>query len=659
MRLLVFSAAFAVITSPLAAQEKSAITLDDVHRVVDLSEPAFSPDGNFIAYTASTHNLEEDATVSDLWRVSWEGEAAPLTETPDKSEWAPSYGGDVLAFLGDNTESEDTQVFIMPAKGGKARQVTSIKGGVSDYALSLDGKTLIAVAEVGPSVDADPEKPAPIVVDRFQFKADGRGYIDDRRYHLFRIDVASGEAEQITEGAADYFSPAWSPDGTLISYVAANTEREDRHSDYDIFVMAPQKGANPRKVSNYEGADADPDSGAKPQWSPDGKKLVWLQSREDKWIYYSPFELTVADLDTGEVKPLARIDRWFYAPRWAPDGKAVYALIEQDRDTWAAKIDLETEEITYLTSGPRFAADLAVAPNGRIAVLDGDVTRPYELSALDGEGPRQLTDHNAWLAEMRLTEIRDISFRSGKEEIHGFLVLPENYQDGERYPLIARLHGGPVYQFSHEFMFDWQLYAANGYAVLALNPRGSSGRGFDFAKAIYADWGNVDVKDISAGLDHVIDIGVADPDRIGVGGWSYGGILTNYMIASDKRIKAAVSGAGMSNFLGGYGADQYQLEYELEIGLPWRDRKAYDRISYPFFHADRITAPTMFQCAGADWNVPCLGSEQMYQALRSLEVETQLVVYPDENHGLTVPSFIRDRLQRNLDWYDKYLKAAK
>jgi dipeptidyl aminopeptidase/acylaminoacyl peptidase len=115
----------------------------------------------------------------------------------------------------------------------------------------------------------------------------------------------------------------------------------------------------------------------------------------------------------------------------------------------------------------------------------------------------------------------------------------------------------------------------------------------------------------------------------------------------------------MSNFLGGYGADQYQLEYELEIGLPWRDRKAYDRISYPFFHADRITAPTMFQCAGADWNVPCLGSEQMYQALRSLEVETQLVVYPDENHGLTVPSFIRDRLQRNLDWYDKYLKAAK
>jgi len=206
-------------------------------------------------------------------------------------------------------------------------------------------------------------------------------------------------------------------------------------------------------------------------------------------------------------------------------------------------------------------------------------------------------------------------------------------------------------------MFDWQVYAANGYAVLAVNPRGSSGRGFDFAKAIYGDWGNVDVKDISAGLDQVIAMGVGDPDRIGVGGWSYGGILTNYMIATDARIKAAVSGAGMSNFLGGYGADQYALEYEFEVGLPWRDRKAYERISYPFFHADRISAATQFQCAGADENVPCIGAEQMYQALRSLERDTELVIYPGEDHGLTRPSFVKDRMQRTLDWYDKYLKA--
>ncbi|MCB9954946.1 MAG: S9 family peptidase [Parvularculaceae bacterium] len=656
MRMKFLAAALAVAAFPVAAQEKAQITLDDLHLVADLSEPVFSPDGSFVAYTVSTHNLKLDETVSDLWRVSWDGKVSQITNTPDKSENAPAFGGDILAYLSDDTKEEETQIFVMNAAGGKARQVTTIKGGVSDFTLSPDGRTIIAVAEVGPSVGADPEKPKPIVVNRFHFKADHRGYIDDRRYQLFRVDAATGEAEQITAGAADYYLPSWSPDGSQIAFVMAQTEREGRHYNYDVFVMAPQKGANPRKVSDYPGADADPGLGYRPQWSPDGGKLLWLQNGEDKWIYYAPFQLTVADLQTGEVKPLARIDRWMYAPRWGADGKSVYALVEQDRDTWAAKIDLATEEISYLTSGPRFAFDLAVSSTGRVAVLDGTAERPYELSALEN-GVRQLTHHNDWLAAKSLAQTRDVSFRSGKQEIHGILTLPLGYEEGKKYPLIARLHGGPVYQFSHEFMFDWQYYAANGYAVLAVNPRGSSGRGFDFAKAIYADWGNVDVKDISAGISHVIDMGVADPERIGVGGWSYGGILTDYMIASDRRIKAAVSGAGMANFLTGYGADQYVFEYEQELGLPWRDTKTFERVSYPFFKADRITAATMFQCAGEDWNVPCIGSEQMYQALRSREIDTVLVIYPGENHGLTRPSFLSDRLARDAAWYDKYLKA--
>lgn len=656
MRLIHLAAIIVVAVTPALAQEKRPLTVDDIRKIADITEPAFSPDGNFIAYTLSTHNLDIDATVSDLWRVSWEGDQKQLTTTPETSEWAPAFGGDIIAFLSDGTEEGETQVFAMPVNGGKPRQVTRIKGGVSEFALSPDGKTIIAAAEVGPSVGADPEKPLPIVITRFSFKEDDRGYVDDRRIHFFRVDVATGEAEQVTEGDADYYSPSWSPDGSQIAFVTKRHEREDRHSDYDVFVMAPVKGADQRKISTYEGSDSDPETWTRPRWSPDGTKLVWLQMGEDKWIYYSPFELTVADLETGEAKPLARIDRWFYAPQWGEDSKTVYALIEQDRDTWAAKVDVDSEEITYLTEGARFGYDLAVARNGRVVVLDGDASEPYQLAAIDN-GRRALTTHNDWLKQHRLAETRDASFESGKEEIHGILVLPLDYEEGKQYPLIARLHGGPVYQFSHEFMFDWQVYAANGYAVLAVNPRGSSGRGFEFAKAIYGDWGNVDVKDISAGIDHVIEIGVADPERIGVGGWSYGGILTNYMIASDARIKAAVSGAGMSNFLGGYGADQYALEYEFEVGLPWRDRKDYERISYPFFHADRISAATQFQCAGADENVPCIGSEQMYLALRSLERDTELVIYPGEDHGLTRPSFLADRMQRNLDWYGEYLKA--
>jgi dipeptidyl aminopeptidase/acylaminoacyl peptidase len=230
---------------------------------------------------------------------------------------------------------------------------------------------------------------------------------------------------------------------------------------------------------------------------------------------------------------------------------------------------------------------------------------------------------------------------------------------GQRYPTILRVHGGPVYQFSHEFMPDWQTYAAQGYAVLAINPRGSSGRGFDFSRAIYADWGNRDAKDLLEGMDKLVADGIADPDRLGIGGWSYGGILTNSVIAQSTRFQAAISGAGASNMYAMYGHDQYIREYEIELGQPWKNLELYDRASYPFLHADRIRTPTLFQCAAEDANVPCLGAEQMYQALRSQNVPTALMIFPGENHQLVVPSYLSTRLARNLDWYERYLKAQR
>jgi dipeptidyl aminopeptidase/acylaminoacyl peptidase len=347
----------------------------------------------------------------------------------------------------------------------------------------------------------------------------------------------------------------------------------------------------------------------------------------------------------------------FTKPRWSPDGRSVLSLVERNRVTHLSKIDVPSGQVMALTSGARFDADYAVAPNGRVAVLGGDDHRPNELSAIDGSNPRLLSDHNGWLRTKRLASVEDIEFASADgTRIEGFLVKPLNYQPGLRYPTILRIHGGPVYQYSHEFMADWQAYAASGYAVVAVNPRGSSGRGFDFAKAIYADWGNKDVADVLAGVDHVVAMGIADPDRLAIGGRSYGGILTNSVIAQDKRFKAAVSGAGSSNMLGMYGHDQYTREYELELGTPWTNRDAYDRTSYPFLHADLIVTPTLFYCAEKDTNVPCLGAEQMYQALRSRNLPTELVIYPGESHALAVPSYLRDRMQRLIAWYDRFLK---
>lgn len=638
---------------------------DDLARLASVAGPVSSPKDGSIVYSVETTNGEADKQQSDLWRVGWgNGQPTALTHTPGSSEWQPQFSQDGrwLAFLADRGgDDAETQVWIMAADGGEARQVTKFPDGVEDYVLSPDGRRLAVIASdpERPEGAPKPKNPPPIVTSRYQFKEDGTGYLTSRRKHLYVVDVASGKATLLTPGSHDEQLPAWSPDGRTIAYVTKRGPDPDRHLNYDIYLIAAEGGAKERQLTSFPGSDLDPYWESRPSWSPDGKRIAYLQSGEDKWIYYAPWQLAVIDVASGKSALPSPIDLSFYKPRWAPDGRSVLSLVERNRVTHLSRIDVASGKVTALTAGARFDTDFAVAPDGRIAVLGGDDHHPYEISGIDGGKLRSLTDHNGWLRSKRLAPVEDIEFASADgTKIEGFLVKPLGYQPGKRYPTILRIHGGPVYQFSHEFMADWQAYAARGYAVVAVNPRGSSGRGFDFARAIYADWGNKDVADVLAGVDHVVGLGVADPDRLGIGGRSYGSILTNYVIASDKRFKAAVSGAGTSNMLGNYGHDQYVREYELELGKPWANRDAYDRVSFPFLHADRIATPTMFYCAEKDFNVPCLGAEQMYQALRSRDLPTELVIYPGENHPLTVPSYLRDRMQRLLAWYDRFLKPS-
>jgi dipeptidyl aminopeptidase/acylaminoacyl peptidase len=240
--------------------------------------------------------------------------------------------------------------------------------------------------------------------------------------------------------------------------------------------------------------------------------------------------------------------------------------------------------------------------------------------------------------------------------IDGFLTRPPDAPSGSKLPTILRIHGGPVSQFSASFDLEWQMLAAHGYAVVAANPRGSSGRGRDFSRAIWADWGNKDFEDVMAAVDHVVNSGVADPDRLGVGGWSYGGILTNYVITKTTRFKAAISGASEVNYLANYGHDHYLREWEAELGLPWERTDLWISLS-PFFKAPKVKTPTLVLCGQEDWNVPLINSEQLYQALRRLGVPTELVIYPGQGHGIERPSYQKDRYERYLAWYGRYVKG--
>jgi dipeptidyl aminopeptidase/acylaminoacyl peptidase len=304
-----------------------------------------------------------------------------------------------------------------------------------------------------------------------------------------------------------------------------------------------------------------------------------------------------------------------------------------------------------------------LARGGSLTVaVGGDDTTPNELYALDPNGPRRLThETDAFMASITLGAVTHLVSKSHDgTEVHSLVTLPPGYEAGKAYPTVLWIHGGPNGQDEHTqdydaYQFRRQFIAANGYVVIGVNYRGSSGRGFEYARAIYADWGHKEVEDLLGAMDAAVHSGIADPGRLAIGGWSYGGILTDYTIASDNRFKAAASGAGSANQFLMYGVDQYVLQYESELGLPWKDPWPWMKVSYPFFHADRIHTPTLFMGGDKDFNVPVSGGEQMYQALRSLGVPTELVVYPDQFHDMTRPSFVKDRLERVRDWFSRYI----
>jgi dipeptidyl aminopeptidase/acylaminoacyl peptidase len=258
--------------------------------------------------------------------------------------------------------------------------------------------------------------------------------------------------------------------------------------------------------------------------------------------------------------------------------------------------------------------------------------------------------------------VEDVSFTSkGGADVHGLIVKPPSFISGKRYPVLLWIHGGPNGQDDHSLVLDGydfepQMFAARGFVVLRVNYRGSSGRGIAYAEAIFADWGHKEVEDLLAGVDRLVALGIADPERLVIGGWSYGGLLTDYTIATDRRFKAAISGAGSGNQLSTYGSDEYILQYTNELGAPWSNTALWLKVSYPFFHADRIHTPTLFLGGEKDFNVPITGAEQMYEALRTLGVPTQLIVYPGEHHVFVRPSFVKDLAEREFDWVDRYIR---
>ncbi|WP_233353193.1 S9 family peptidase [Henriciella mobilis] len=658
--------ALAVLSAPFSAmaQEKGPVTIEALAKLKRVSSPAISPDGDWIAYVVEGRVEGADKTRAQLFMASADGKTVlPMTSASydaHSPQWSPD--GKQLAFLAarsDLDENAATQVWTLDMRGGEARAYTDVTQGISGFEWAPDGKRmLLMIQDEGENArkkrearEAGEDEPElPWVIDRRQFKEDGVGYLDRSRTHIYVIAERLAEPVQITDGDRDDHGATWSPDGTRIAYATNVTEDPDGNYNTDIFVIDAAAGSTPVQVTTNPGGETSP------AWSPDGKTLAYTTSLKPELLWYATSHLATSPATGGSVRLLTEsLDRNVFDPAWSPDGKSIYFTIENEGMQPIMAADVRTGRLSQYVSGQFAIYDYDVAGNGDLALRLTNPTLPSEIFLKSGRQLTQVTRTNeAVLDTLDLAKPQFVSFDNPDGISVDEFIYPAKDVTGPA-PAILFNHGGPVAQYDYSFEPFAQLFAANGYATVMVNPRGSSGKGEDFKKAIFAEWGVKDFADVMAGVDTAVDLGLVDPDRLGVGGWSYGGILTNYVITQTDRFKAAVSGASEVNYTANYGHDIYQREWEIELGLPWENQEGWDAIS-PFWDAPKVTTPTQFMVGQEDWNVPAMNSEQFYLALKRLGIDTKLVVYPGEDHSIDRPSFVDDRYQRFIDWYDTYLK---
>jgi dipeptidyl aminopeptidase/acylaminoacyl peptidase len=661
-----------------------AIRLEDLFAIHPVEGPRISPEGKWVAYTVTTTSLAKDEDEQRVWMVPFGGgDAIALTSEGVSSghpEWSPD--GKYLAFLSAR-KGGTTQVWLLNRLGGEATQLTDFPQAVDSLVWSPDGKRLALVMrdatrdeldaaaasgageEKNGGAKAEKDKPKaakPWVIDRLQFKADEVGYLDHRRTHLYVFDVASKKSAQVTGGDFDDASPAWSPDGTKLAFASNRTADPDRNYNEDIWVVSADnadKGAHLTQITTNPGEDHSP------AWSPDGKWIAYVTQTEPKLFEYATKNVGISPAGGGAAKVVTReFDRNADDLKFSADSQSVFFIADDDGTQNLCKISVNGGAVSRPIGGRLMVYSYSVGPNGEIAAQIDRMDRPSEIYALTagagaGSEPVRITHTNdALISQLRISPGEYVHFKSKDgTAVSGYLYKPLDYVTGKKVPTLLIPHGGPVWAWYAEFQAKIQWLNAAGYAVVTPNPRGSSGYGQKFCQAIFADWGNKDFQDDMAIVDYAIAQGIADPEKLGVGGHSYGAISTDFIIAQTTRFKGAMSDAGEALSLTGYGHDQYFKDYELELGRPWENRAPWDRTSQ-FYNVAKITTPTLFMGGAIDWNVPIIGGEQMYQAMKSLGRETELVVYPDEYHEFKTPSHIKDRLIRQMAWWEHYVKGS-
>ena len=634
------------------------LTLDDIFAIERVTDARISPDGSRVAFVVTREYTEGEHSVpaSSIWIVPFDGSAPArqFTASPhadSRPRWSPD--GKALAFLSDREKADTSQVYIMPLSGGEARKLTDAKAGVSEFAWSLDGARiayLAADARTAAEEQREKDRDDAIHVDH-----------DYKFTRLWVIDAQGGDARVITPPEYQVRGFAWRDSGWAI--VTSPTPKED-----DVNVSWPVRLVAEDGATETLWQDKFPASPIVS--SPDGKTLAWVHggvagegSADEVWVARDGEEPRVVTRDYSGLIADAQ---------FTPDGQGLLLIGIEGTRTVVGRLDLASGAIETLmadrTLESSFASayQVSVSADGtRMACALEDVDQPAEVyvGELGGE-PRRVTSFNAHLAEVTLARGETVEWSAPDGlRIEGVLLYPANYEEGKRYPLITHIHGGPTWQWLMRFMGGWhdwgQWLAAQGYAVLLPNPRGSAGRGREFAWSNQRNWGHGDFGDVLSGVDSMIARGLADPDRLGIGGWSYGGYMTSWAIGHTDRFKAAVVGAGVTDLLSFQAADiPTWLPTQIMLAPSYHEQEVYLRSS-PISYVRDAKTPTLILHGAGDERVRLGQGKELYHALRALGVPTEMVIYPREPHIFQERHHQRDVLTRVTDWFNRWVKGEQ
>jgi len=667
------------------ATNKNLVTAQDLYKLEHASGATLSSEGNFLAYSQRWVDKSTEKKFSNLW-VTPTSRSAPKRFTHGNHfDHSPTFSpdGKQLAFFSNRRSESQFQIYLIPIDGGEACPLTNVKGDFGSLEWSPDGKQLLCMFRKKDQDDLDREKDEQkkklgVVsrhITRTFFKMDGEGFYPKERWHLWLFNTKTGKGEQLTDGLThEEYSPAWSPDGTKVIYVSNHADEPDLDPEAeDLYILNLKSGRSKRMNLPIGGK-------AFPSFSPDGKQVAWIGSegRGDWWQNNKIFvtnangkekvrNLTgLFDIDANTFTINDLNDSHHTRPVWSTDGTKIYFQVAQKGKNILCSVAVSTKkpEIETLIDERGVVEDfLFNGTQDRLVYLfpNENDTGQYHVRDMQSGSERVLTKVNSnWFKKKTFGDLEEVWFKgSDKNDIQGWILKPPGFKKGKKYPSIMEIHGGPMTQYGHLFMHEFQYLAATGYVVYFCNPRGGMGYGEEHAKVIENAWGTKDYEDLMCWADYLSKQPYIDKKRMGVTGGSYGGYMTCWMVTHTHRFKAAATQRCVSNLVSMYGSSDFNWMFQREFG----DKPAWDITdSYweqsPMKHVGNTKTPTLVIHSEQDLRCDIEQSEQFYVALKKLGVPTEFIRFPDESHGLSrVGRTDRRivRLEHLKRWFDRYL----